>query len=70
MRRRSWESASGDLAAEAEEEAVSGAGAGLNAAVLLPMASAVAEGKEVELLLLITPLFEAGGGGGGGAAAV
>ena len=67
MRRRSWESASGDLAAEAEEEAVSGAGAGLNAAVLLPMASAVAEGKDVEVL---TPLFEAGGGGGGAEATV
>ena len=58
------------MAAAAEEDGVSGAGVGLNAAMLLPMASAVAEGKEVELLLLITPLFEAGGGGGGGAAAV
>ena len=60
-RRRSWESGS---RFEAAEEAVRGAGAGLNAA-MLPMASAVAEGREVEVVT--ATLFEGGGGGGGGA---
>ena len=55
VRRRSWESGSGALAAE---EAVSGAGVGLNAAAMLPMASAVAEGKEVEVVTVT--VFEGG----------